>query len=444
MRSKLGLMFLVQVLLTTSLYSQVLTIGTHFAGVPDGGPDSSSGTVRTVIDLSAPASATGIVTSAHLYWSAAGCIDAVKVKFFRPSTRLTMTAERGPFSVSTKDFTVTFSPPVPVLEGDVIGLTRLTNCGTPMLFDDQDGRYAVFSSDYVGPYSNGYNSNFGNRLALSGTGIETEDLLRGVIPIVGSTSGSGGSSFKTSLQLLHGAGTTEGPITGKLVFHPANTSGTSSDPTVTYTLSPGQVISYSDIAATFGRFGIGSIDLMTTQTATKPVIIARVFNDAGAAGTSGLTEDFIDLADARVLNAGFTGFLVTPVEPSKTRFNIGVRTLLSGATLIVVLRDTDGNVIRTLTKSYQPNWFEQVDSTTFLGGMVVRSNESIAITVATGSAVVYGSTTDNKTNDPTSNTRSHYSVTSTLSSVLHHLPNVIAGDANRKGGLAAALSRSMR
>ena len=400
MRSKFALMFLCQIVVTISLHSQVLTIGTSFSGVPDGGADSDSGAVRTVIDLSAPAGATGIVTSAHFYWSAAGCVNAVKVKFFRPSTKLTMTAERGPFSITAKDFSVTFSPPVPVLKGDVIGLVRLTNCGTPMRFDDQDGRYAVFSSDYVGPYVNGYNSNFGTRLALSGTGIETEDLLRGVIPIVGSAAGSGGSSFKTSLQLLHGAGTTSGPITGKLVFHPANTSGTSADPTVTYTLSPGQVVSYSDIATTFGRSGIGSIDLMTTQTATKPIIITRVFNDAGAAGTSGLTEEYIDVADARVLNAGVTGFLVTPVDPAKTRFNIGVRTLLSGATLIVVLRDTDGNVIRTMTKTYLPNWFEQVDSTTFLGGMPIRSNESISITVGSGSAVVYGSTTDNKTNDP--------------------------------------------
>ncbi len=123
-------------------------------------------------------------------------------------------------------------------------------------------------------------------------------------------------------------------------------------------------------------------------------------HDAGAAGTAGLTEDTIDPADARVINTLFTAFLVTPADPSKTRFNIGVRSGFAGAALTAVLRDTNGVTIRTVTKTYQPNWFEQVDSTSFFGGTAIGGNESIAITVTSGSAIVYGSTTDNTTNDP--------------------------------------------
>ena len=380
--------------------SQVLKIGPNFSGSPTAGGDSNSEPVRTVIDLFAPASATGIVTSVHFYWSTAGCTDALKIKFFRPSTKLTMVAERGPFTVSATEVTLTLSPPVPVLKGDVIGITRLTNCGTPMLFYEQNATYAYFSSDFKGPYSTGYNYIFGERLALAGTGVETEDILRGIIPVVASAAGANGSNFRTSLQLLHGAGLTSNTITGKLVFHPAGTSGSVSDPTLTYTIGAGQVLSFPDIVATFGRSGTGSIDLVTTQSATKPIIITRVFNDAGAAGTAGLTEDLIDLSDARVLNAATTGFLVTPTDPAKTRFNIGVRTLLAGATFTAVLRDTNGGAVRSVTKSYPPNWFEQVDSTGFFGGFAISGNQSIAITISSGSAIIYGSTTDNITNDP--------------------------------------------
>lgn len=399
MRQRLFLVAIVMVI-AFPLLGQTLTIGPGFSGVPTRA-DSNSSPVSTVIDLFAPASATGIVTSARVYWSQAGCPNALKVKFFRrfPSeSRLTMIAERGPFTPSSRDFTIQLSPPVPVQKGDLIGVTRLTTCGTPMLFSEQGARYAYFNSDLTGTFTGGFNTTFGNRLALFGTGIETEDMVVGIIPVVGSTAGSAGANFRTSLQLLNTEST--GVITGKLVFHPANTSGGTFDPTVSYSIAPGQVVAYADLAATFGRAGLGSIDVMTTQTAPRPLIITRVFNDAGSAGTSGLTEDVIELDDARVINAGSTAFLITPTDPGKTRFNIGVRALPAGASLTAVLRDTNGSTIRSVTKTYPSNWFEQVDSTTFLNGTPIGGNQSIAITVSSGSAIMYGSTTDNTTNDP--------------------------------------------
>ncbi|HYI13087.1 MAG TPA: PKD domain-containing protein, partial [Thermoanaerobaculia bacterium] len=155
---------------TAPLFSQTLTIGADFSGVPDTNT-SSPGSASTVIDLSSPATATGLVTSVHAYWSQAGCTNALKIKFFRPRTNLAMVAERGPFTVSTRDFTVTLSPPVSVQKGDVIGVTRLTTCGTSTAFHEQDSSYATFSGDYSGPYEAGYNAVFGARLALRGVGI---------------------------------------------------------------------------------------------------------------------------------------------------------------------------------------------------------------------------------------------------------------------------------
>ena len=380
------------------LLAQTLTIGTNFSGVPTDS-DSNSTPVRTVIDSFAPASATGIVTSARVYWSQAGCPNALKVKFFRlGQSSLTMIAERGPFTPTSRDFTVSLSPPVAVQKGDLIGVTRLTNCGAPMTFREREATYYFFPSDVTGTRTGGFNYTFGDRLALVGTGIETEDIVVGIIPVVGSTAGSQGASFKTSLQLLNTESSQT--INGKLVLHPASASGSTFDPTVSYSIGAGQVLSYADIAATFGRTGLGSIDVMTTQTSPRPLIITRVFNDAGPAGTSGLTEEVIDPDGTRVINAGSTGFLITPSDTGRTRFNIGVRTLVAGASLTAILRATNGTVIRTITRNYLPNWFEQVDAATFFSGTPVGSNQSIAIIVTSGSAIVYGSTTDNTTNDP--------------------------------------------
>ncbi|MEA2164576.1 MAG: hypothetical protein QOK37_2703 [Thermoanaerobaculia bacterium] len=312
-----------------------------------------------------------------------------------------MTAERGPFSSVGADNTFTMSPSVPVQQGDLIGVARVAACGNPAtFFGFPTAGHVEFPSDVTDSADISAGTFSGAPLALSGSGPPPTEQVRGSIPVVGSTAGGLGSNFKTSMQLLYGAASSTGTISGKLLFHAAGTSGASTDPTIAYNITAGQVVALPDVVAAFGRSGLGSIDIIAAPAATKPVIITRVFNDAGALGTAGLTEEVIDPTDPRVIPTGFTGFLVTPVDPTKTRFNIGVRTFFSGATITAVLRDTNGNALKTVSKTYLPNWFEQVDSTTFFGGTVIGPNQSISITVGGGSAVVYGSTTDNVTNDP--------------------------------------------
>jgi len=390
------------VLLLTSapLFAQ-LTIGDPFSTSPNAS-DSNVAPTRTDVDLTGPASGTGTVTSVHVYWSQSGCSNAIKIKFFRRSgNTLTMTAERGPFSSVGADNNFTMSPAVPVQQGDLIGVARVAACGNPgTFFGFPTAGHVEFPSDVTGSVDISSGTASGSPLALSGSGPTPTEQIRGYIPVVGSTAGGLGSNFKTSMQLLFGAPSSSGSITGKLVFHPAGASGSSSDPTLSYTVNAGQVVTFPDVVAAFGRSGLGSVDLITAPSATKPVIITRVFNDAGVLGTAGLTEEVIDPSDPRVIPAGFTAFLVTPVDPTKTRFNIGVRTFFSGATITAVLRDTNGVALKTVTKTYLPNFFEQVDSTSFFAGTAVGPNQSISITVGGGSAVVYGSTTDNITNDP--------------------------------------------
>jgi hypothetical protein len=52
------------------------------------------------------------------------------------------------------------------------------------------------------------------------------------------------------------------------------------------------------------------------------------------------------------------------------------------------------------TKTYPPNFFEQVTASQFVNGLPVPTNAVIRVLVTEGSAILYGATTDNRTNDP--------------------------------------------
>jgi hypothetical protein len=130
-----------------------------------------------------------------------------------------------------------------------------------------------------------------------------------------------------------------------------------------------------------------------------PIIISRIYNDQGTNGTSGAFEDLVLPNSARIITAGSQGFLITPIEPQRTRFNIGIRALSSGATLTMSLESTSGQVLGSVTKTYLPDYFEQ-NSFDFYFGVAAGANQRIRITVSNGSAIIYGATTDNVTNDP--------------------------------------------
>ena len=56
--------------------------------------------------------------------------------------------------------------------------------------------------------------------------------------------------------------------------------------------------------------------------------------------------------------------------------------------------------MKTLPKSFGATFFAQVGSANFLDGLALSGGETISFDVTAGSAFVYGSTTDNITNDP--------------------------------------------
>jgi hypothetical protein len=213
-----------------------------------------------------------------------------------------------------------------------------------------------------------------------------------VLPVVGSTPGEQGSFFKTSVQLFNPH---DAAISGRILVHRLGAPDTS----LAYALASGKTVAYADLLPAMGLAGIGTADLIGDVGSPLPVASVRVFNDAGAAGTTGLSEEALDPADA--LQAGQSGALIAPADFTLFRLNVGVRTLDQGATVNIVVRDREGAIVKTVDRSYPPTFFQQVPSTAFLDGYALTGGESITIRLSSGSAFIYGATTDNKTNDPT-------------------------------------------
>ncbi len=214
-----------------------------------------------------------------------------------------------------------------------------------------------------------------------------------VLPVVLSSPGALGSFFKTAVQIHNSSALSVG---GVLIFHPSGIPGGSGDPSLPYSLGPHQTTDFTDLLPAMGQSGVGTLDLVAT-TGPAPLTVVRIYNDAGAAGTTGFNEDQIRTEDA--LSAGQRAVLVAPIDPAKFRFNIGVRTLASGASITVTVRNASGEVTRTVTKSYPAVFFQQGSAADFLGA-ALGANDSIQISVNSGSLIVYGATADNITQDP--------------------------------------------
>lgn len=239
-----------------------------------------------------------------------------------------------------------------------------------------------------------------NGCTTSTTSLTVQVIVKGVpinvgiITVVGATPGSAGSFFRTALQMYN---PTSSSVSGTLTYHPAGFSPTSIDPKLNYTIPAGGTISYPDLVSLMNTSGIGSIDM--TSTSPLPVSVVRVFNDGGALGTNGMFFD-VQTPD-QALQVGQSAVLVAPIDTIATRFNIGVRSLDSGVSMNVTVKNKDGQIIKTLSKSYPGNFFTQVSDANFIeSASSLFVNDTVTVTITAGSAFVYGATTDNKTNDP--------------------------------------------
>jgi streptogramin lyase len=215
-----------------------------------------------------------------------------------------------------------------------------------------------------------------------------------ILPVVGSTAGAGGSFFKTSVQLHN---PTSASIAGRITFRRSGAPGSGSAPALSYELAPGQTRSIDDLLPEMGQAGLGSADIEVTA-GEVPVTTVRVFNDAGAQGTTGFTEEPMRRED--VLQAEAPGVLLVPADLTRFRFNLGVRTLGTEATATLTLRDASGATVTTVSREFSPIYHEQRSAGEFLGGSTLPAGGSIGISMTSGSAIFYGATVDNTTGDP--------------------------------------------
>lgn len=217
------------------------------------------------------------------------------------------------------------------------------------------------------------------------------------LPVVGSTAGIGTSFFRTSVQ-LHNPATI--PVSGRIVFRPSGTTGSNGDPSLDFTLAPGQTLTIPDLLPAMGTSGLGSADISTTvgSGGSLPIVSARVFNDAGAAGTTGFGFNALTPGDA--IQSGHRGVLTIPADLTNFRMNIGVRTLAADVLMTLTVRDAAGAVAAVVPKFFRGTYHEQQAASAFLNGLPLPPGGSITALVEAGSAILYGATVDNRTGDP--------------------------------------------
>jgi hypothetical protein len=354
---------------------------------------------RTIIDLSHPATLAGSYTDAAVQWFnlAGPCTNAFTLRFFHPTSAASysLVAERGPFSTGTEELVaVTLTPAVDLAKGDLIGIYLPGVCG------GVDGGYASdkdialsMNGNYVGGPLGSGSLQRGNTYAMRAS--QGADALVAVLPVVGFAVGNFGSLFRTDFQVTNVSNQT---LHTKLVFHPAGQAAAPGDPNSSLTLSAGATIS-SDLLAAMGATGVGSLDIFA-KGEPAPLVTAHIFNDSGAAGTNGFFEPAVRVREA--LTSPQTASFTFPTDMNNFRMNVGVRTLDSGATIVLAAYDAAGTETAPFHGvSYAPNTFSQVSLQQFLAsfGQTATPAGSVLLQVTGGSVILYTSTTDNRTND---------------------------------------------
>lgn len=382
-------------------FAQPATIGKLYPHID--GTAQTSGAPFSYVDFAHKAENSGNLTEAVVNWKAnpgTNCSAAFTLVFLAQGFGQTLTgyqvyAHRGPFNATPGVNVVTLSPPVPVDAGDVIAITvnkPTAGCGNvgatyrtndSVFFVPND--LTVASALTFGSLSTGINVN------VYAQGGSTATV--GYVPAAGSVSGAFGSFFRTSLQLTNQLSST---VTGKLIYHRQGATGTSSDPSLSFSIAAGKTVSYADVVTQMQQTGVGSIDIVTND-GLPLTAYARTFNDLGSGGTLGFAEEIVEPEFA--LQANQTGTLTLPADSTNFRTNLGFRTLDDGATISLAAFDVNGNQVASATKTFAANWFEQNGAASYFTGFSLPAGGLITASVLSGEAIVYGSITDNRAND---------------------------------------------
>lgn len=365
----------------------------------------------TYIDFSRPVTMDGTVTHVTFSWiSNAPCSEQIKFRFFRPGATgplgaLELVGSAGPFTSSNPAEPGVFPdnsvirlsfPAIAVKRGDLLAVTQMKpGCGGyGVVTGRPDDVLYETSADFNGGTLSASNTVVRTGVRVNAAAHTTSFRHVGVVPAVGSTTGAFGSLFRTEITVTNPSPSGMGVA---LVFHPANRSAEAGDPRRVLFVEGNQTQTFPDIVATMGQTGLGSFDVQTTGF--TPVVTTRVYNDDGAAGTSGFTEDVVTSYEA-IRSGAYADFAI-PADLTNYRVNVGIRTLGESSTFQVTVFDAAGALVgNTTERTVAASYFEQIPLSALLGGITPPAGGLVRIHVKSGgSAVFYAATTDNRTND---------------------------------------------
>ena len=265
-----------------------------------------------------------------------------------------------------------------------------------------DDRFLYYRVTAWNANDQSFGCSYTDQIAVSPDPVTRKNFRKVIIPVVGSLAGANGSHFQTSITLVNPFDPGTATLTGRIVFHPAQLSGGDGDPSIAYSLAPGQHVSYDDIVASIGASGLGSIDMVPDgDLPTVPAAHTTIYNDAGNGATFGMSvpqiraEDFDSNYTFATNGSSPVLNLVVPARTQK-RINVGVRSGATGGSIEVIVRHSDGSG-SDVRRDYPADYFVQSGIDDFAGAAVADGD---LVRVFMTNVIVYASETNNMTNDP--------------------------------------------
>ena len=226
---------------------------------------------------------------------------------------------------------------------------------------------------------------------FSGDSTFRKMTRKAILPVVGSTAGSFGGRFKTSLVLRPYAKDQR----GRLVFHPAGQVASDSDPSIPYSFTGADPLVFEDVVAAIGQSGIGSLDIVPDEDASSliPLVEARLYNEAsfGTFGTLAQPAYPYDYLRPATLE------VVIP-ENDRSRINIGFRTLTE-TRMRILIYNAVGTLIAFRDVTYPAGWMQMTSASDF-AGRPLGPGQMVQVQF-TGAVIPFHTVTENSTNDPT-------------------------------------------
>ena len=175
-----------------------------------------------------------------------------------------------------------------------------------------------------------------------------------------------------------------------MVLRPASAAGSSTDPTISYSLGAHETKNFPSLLPLFNASGLGSVDIFPS-VGPAPIAVVRIYETGSG---NGFFEE--QLTSSAILSAGDKAILLGPSDLSQFRMNIGVRTFGGGATITTTVVHSNGESAHSQTTSFPADSITQLNAQQMLGAPLSES-DSILIEVTSGSAIVYGSIVNNAT-----------------------------------------------